>query len=177
LPKISWGPKALTKAFFRKFNPLESLKPKLRWEDYLSIIAILVSIGSIFLPWFKVDIASSFSGYRSNVDLGSFTGTYASGGIFALTASFSAAMMHLFRVRWAYIGGVLNLLLGVGYLTGWLNFHSQLLDSSKNLANLDYTLEPQYGLQIFIFASIFQIISLVQSQRAYQVSSQKKSLF
>lgn len=156
---------------------MEPLKPKLRWEDYLSIIAITVSIGSIFLPWFNVDITTNFSGYKSNVDLGNFTGTYAAGGIFALTASFSAGMMHFFRVRWAYLGGVLNLLLGVGYLTGWLSFHSQLLNSSNSLGKLEYTLEPQYGLQLFIFASIFQIISLIQSQRAFRVSSQKKTLF
>lgn len=156
---------------------MEPLKPKLRWEDYLSILAIMVSIGSIFLPWFNVDINTSFAGYQSGVDLGNFTGTYAAGGIFALTASFSAGMMHYFRVRWAFLGGVLNLLLGVGYLTGRLDFHNQLLDSSTSLEKLDYTLEPQYGLRLFIFATIFQIISLIQSQRAYRVSSQKKTLF
>ncbi|MFZ9694803.1 MAG: hypothetical protein ACO3AY_02905 [Chitinophagaceae bacterium] len=156
---------------------MEPLKPKLRWEDYLSITAILVTIGSIFLPWFKVDINTSFSGYQWGVDLGNFTGTYATGGIFALTTSFSAGIMHYFRVRWAFLGGVLNLFLGVGYLTGRLDFHNQLLDSSTNLGKFDYTLEPQYGLLLFIFASIFQIISLVQSQRAYRASLQKKTLF
>jgi hypothetical protein len=156
---------------------VEPPKHKLRREDYFSITAILVSIGSIFLPWFNVDVNTHFGGYKSGVDLGNYTGTYALGGLFALTASFSAGMMHFFRIKWAYLGGVLNLLVGVGYLTGWLSFHSQLLKHTDNLVKLDYTMEPQYGLHLFIFSSIFQIISLSQSQRAYRVSSQKENPF
>jgi len=156
---------------------LEPLKPRLLLEDYFSIIATLVSMGSIFLPWFTITISASFASYSSVVDLGNFSGTYITGGIIAITASITAGFMHFFRVKWAFLAGVANLLLGIGYLTGWLSFTSQLLDNSVTNGEVSYTMNPQYGIYLFVFASIFQIISLIQSQRAYQVSLQKEIPF
>lgn len=156
---------------------LEPLKPRGRLEDYFSVIATLVSIGSIFLPWFSINITAGFSEYRSGVDLGNFTGTYAMGGLFALTISIFIALLHFFRVRWAFMGGIVNLFLGLGYLTGWLSFTNQLLGDPSKMGQIAYKMEPQYGLQLFIFASIFQTISLTQSQRAYRESLQKENPF
>lgn len=156
---------------------LEPSRPRLLLEDYFSIIATLVSMGSIFLPWFNISIGTSFENYSSVVDLGIYTGTYITGGIIAITASITAGLMHFFRIKWAFVAGVANLLLGIGYLTGWLSFTSQLLDRSVTTGEVSYTMNPQYGIYLFIFASIFQIISLIQSQRAYQVSLQKGTPF
>lgn len=156
---------------------LEPLRPRLLLEDYFCIIATLVAMGSIFLPWFTINVNANFANYSSAVDLGNFTGTYASGGILALTASITAGFMHFFRIKWAFLGGVANLLLGIGYLTGWLSFTNQLLDNSIKTGEVSYTMNPQYGIYLFVFASVFQIISLIQSQRAYQVSLQKEIPF
>jgi hypothetical protein len=151
---------------------LEPLQPRLLVEDYFSIIATLIAIGSIFLPWFTIHVNANFANYSSGVELGSFTGTYATGGILALTASTTACFMHFFRIKWAFLGGVANLLLAIGYLTGWMNFASQLLHNTIKNGEVTYRMDPQYGLYLFLFASIFQIISLIQSQRAYRVFSQ-----
>jgi len=156
---------------------LEPSRPRLLLEDYFSIVATLVSMGSIFLPWFAINIKASFTNYSSVVDLGSFSGTYVTGGIFAILASISAGVMHFFRIKWAFIGGITNLLLGIGYLTGWLSFTSQLVDNSLAHSEVDYTMNPQYGIYLFVFASIFQVISLIHSQRAYQVFLQKENPF
>ena len=156
---------------------LEPTRPRLLLEDYFSIIATLVSMGSIFLPWFTIQINASFADYTSVVDLGNFTGTYITGGILAITASIIAGLMHFFRIKWAFLAGVANLLVGVGYLTGGLSFTNQLLDNSIKNGEVSYIMNPQYGIYLFVFASIFQIISLTQSQRAYQVSLQKEIPF
>lgn len=154
----------------------EPAKPNVRTDDYLPFLAILVSAGSIFLPWFQIDLSASYHIYQTSLDLGNFNGAFAVGGKVALVITSLAALMLFFRIRMAYLTGLLNLSLGGSYLIGWLDFSGQLLDKSGKIGTFCCQLNPQYGLYLFIFSSLFLAISLVQSERAYREFLQKENL-
>lgn len=154
----------------------EPAGPDLRLEDYLSYVAILASAGSVFLPWFQIDLYASYLVYQTSVDLGNFNGAFVFGGKLSLIISIFAALMLFFRLRMAYFAGIINLTLGVSYLTGWLDYSSHLLDKYGKIGTLHCNLNPQYGIYLFIFSSLFLAISLIQSERAYREFLRKESL-
>lgn len=145
--------------------------------NYIALAVSLITIITVFLPWFglktSVSIDSSgFGSYSANASAENIYGFMLTGGLFALLLTLVGSIMAFLRNRWSFIVGILNIIIGFGYVFGlfkaspfWggvdLNLNSNInvegYSSSMSIKTI-----AQLGLYLFTVASfVFTILSLL----------------
>jgi len=129
--------------------------------NYFGIVSAIIMAISIFLPWIKGSSSASFMGHSASYSTGGISGISLAGGILALLITIAGAILLYKQIKWAFLGGILNLLTGISYLTG-------LLGSSNSISGSGFSghssIDPQFGLIIFcISAILFTIACFVKT--------------
>ena len=84
--------------------PKEPVEIRLPKQDYLSLLAAMVAAGSVFFPWFNIEVVTSYSGYTNHQLYGAFKGTYVEGGWAGLSRSLFCVVMFFLLGISALIG-------------------------------------------------------------------------
>ena len=138
----------------RKFNvQKEPAVAGLQAEDYLSLLAAAVAAGSVFFPWFQVEVVTSRSGYTTFQQYGFFNGTYLEGGWAGLSLALCCLVTAFLKIKWGTLAGLCNVLIGLSYLLGWVDLSAKFLTADSSKSNAMLLAEPQTGLYLFIFSS------------------------
>lgn len=121
--------------------------------NYVVIIVSIIIVISVFLPWYEASSSSSF---------GDFNSSFSSGGILGLLLAFAGGFMALKNIKWAFITGVFNFFIGLGYMLGWFgSIGGVSYSSSYGGASAQASIDPQIGLYLFVIGSlIFAIFTL-----------------
>lgn len=125
----------------------------LRLEDYLCLLAAAVAAGSVFLPWFQIEITTAFEGNARHTPYGTFSGTFVEGGWAGLSLSLFGLVMLFLRIKWSGVPTFCNVLLGLGYLVGWIDLSEKIVANYSGNALVQ--IEPQAGLYMFVASSLF----------------------
>lgn len=142
----------------------EPVETSLSKQDYISLLAAMVAAGSVFFPWFNVEVITSHSGYANYQLYGTFKGTYVEGGWAGLSLSFFCIVMIFLRNKWGSLTGLCNVLIGLSYLLGWVDLSGKFLETSTNNALL--RVEPQNGLYLFIASSLVCSVLILRTRYA-----------
>lgn len=138
-------------------------------EEYLSLLAAAVAAGSVFFPWFQVEVVTSRSGYTTLQQYGFFNGTYLEGGWAGLSLALCCLVMAFLKVKWGTLAGLCNVLIGLGYLLGWVDLSAKFLTADFNKGNTMLLAEPQTGLYLFIFSSFACLMITFRTHYASRV--------
>jgi len=147
--------------------PKEPVEIRLPKQDYLSLLAAMVAAGSVFFPWFNIEVVTSYSGYTNHQLYGTFKGTYVEGGWAGLSLSLFCVVMIFLRNKWGSLTGLCNVLIGLSYLLGWVDLSSKFLATRKDNALL--LVEPQNGLYMFIVSSLVCSVLIIRTHYASRV--------
>lgn len=125
--------------------------------NYFAIIAAAVAAVSVFLPWVQASSSASFGDYHSSYTTGGISGISTGAGIVGLLVAIVGVYMTYKQLKWAYICGVINFLDGLSCMLGLSarGTFSSSLGGGSSSASID----PQYGLFIFIISSAVFVIA------------------
>ena len=130
--------------------------------NYIALIAAGLAAISVFLPWLEANSSLSFGNYSSSYSSGGVSGIAIGGGIWGLFVALGGLFLALKNNRWAFIAGVINVYIGVGYMLGWFSAGANSSFSYGNdvtgIGSARVSLDPQIGLYLFVFASIAFVI-------------------
>ena len=108
---------------------------------------------SVFLPWIEITSSISFGGFNSSITI---SGIKNGGGFFGLLVALAGGYMVFKKIKFAFIAGALNFLIGLGYMLGWFDGGGSYTSSLVGIS-----INPKFGLYLFILASIvFMIFTL-----------------
>lgn len=130
--------------------------------NYVVIIVSIIIVISVFLPWYEASSSSSFGDFNSSFSSGGISGISFGGGILGLLLAFAGGFMALKNIKWAFITGVFNFFIGLGYMLGWFgSIGGVSYSSSYGGASAQASIDPQIGLYLFVIGSlIFAIFTL-----------------
>jgi len=124
----------------------------LRLKDYVCLLAAAVAAGSVFLPWFKIEVAAISEGSARLTSYGTFKGTFVEGGWVGLSISLFSMVMLFLRVKWCLLAIPCNVLVGLGYLLGWIDLSKKI--PATNSGHEFIQVEPLTGLYLFVASSL-----------------------
>lgn len=142
---------------------VSSIKP----ADYITMLAVTVTAGSIFLPWFHVEVTTTFEGFVHHTPYGSFRGTFVEGGWLGLSFSLLSIVLLFLQIRWGVLGALCNALVGLGYLTGQIDLSKKFIAANAGSALMQ--VEPQSGLYLFVFSSLLSVVLILRTHYASRV--------
>lgn len=135
--------------------------------DYFILLVTSLTAGSIFLPWFQIEITTTFEGYATHNPYGSFRGTFVEGGWVGLSLALFSMILLFLRVRWSFWGGICNFLVGLSYLLGWVDLSKKFLPPQTTNALVH--VEPLTGLYLFIVSSLVSTLLIIRTHYASRV--------
>lgn len=136
----------------------------LRLKDYVCLLAAAVAAVSVFLPWFKIEAATiSESGARLT-SYETFKGTFVEGGWVGLSISLFSMVMLFLRVKWCLLAISCNVLVGLGYILGWVDLSKKILTNHSGHEILH--VEPQAGLYLFLVSSLLCSMLILRTHYA-----------
>lgn len=144
--------------------------------NYIALIAAGLSAIAVFLPWVEASSSASFGGYSANYSTGGISGILIGGGILGLLVALAGGFMALKNIKWAFIAGAVNFIIGLGYMLGWFgagvgaNFSYSFGDGSAKAS-----VDPQVGLYLFVIASLVFMIFSLKNLKAAKAESIKTS--
>jgi hypothetical protein len=128
--------------------------------NYFAIIAAAVAAVSVFLPWVQASSSASFGDYHSSYTTGGISGISTGAGIVGLLVAIVGVYMTYKQLKWAYICGVINFLDGLSCMLGWFGLSARgTFSSSLGGGSSSASIDPQYGLFIFIISSAVFVIA------------------
>jgi|SRR5690554_2650350 len=131
--------------------------------NYLAIVAAVIAVIAVFLPWVEGSSSASVGGYSASMSTGGVAGIQFGEGILALLIALSGGGMAFKNIKWSFIAGALNILIGIAYIFGWFNsLGGASMNSSYGGMSASSSIDPQYGLFIFILASLLFVISTLK---------------
>lgn len=137
----------------------------MRKVNYIALAAAGIAAVSVFLPWLEPIGTSSFGGVSSSYSLGEMPGISLGYGGIGLTMAVVGGFMAFKHIKWAFVAGIINVIDGLGYLLGWFNVSAESsynFSSSFGNASASTSITPQFGLYLFIIASIVFVIFTVK---------------
>jgi hypothetical protein len=138
--------------------------------NFLALISVGLSAISVFLPWLETSSAASFGEYNSSYSSGGISGIICGGGVFALLSALVGGYLALINSKWSAFPGILNLLNGLGYLFGWLGAGGRASYSSNfGGVSAKVSVNPQFGLYLFVFTSFLFVIFTLKNLQAIKV--------
>jgi hypothetical protein len=153
-----------------KFNvQKEPAEASRQSEDYLSLFAAAVAAGSVFFPWFHIELITSHSGYTNVQQYGNFNGTYLEGGWAGLTTACCCLIMTFLKLKWSALAGFFNVLIGLGYLLGWVDLSGKFLTADVTKGNAMLVVDPQTGLYLFLISSLAYLTLTIRIHYASRV--------
>ena len=119
---------------------------------------------SVFLPWVELSSSASYMGQNANYSSGGISGINFGGGIFGLLVAIAGCIMTFNKIKWTFVTGIITLFLGIAHVMGWMGTGNGISFSSDiEGAHLSAGIHPQYGLYIFIIASVIFIFASIIS--------------
>jgi hypothetical protein len=130
--------------------------------NFLALIAALISVLAVFLPWLEASSSASIGEYSANYSSGGISGISLGGGLFGLVVALTGGIMAFKHIKWSFAAGVINFTIGLGYILGWLNAGGDVSYSSGyGGASASASITPQIGIYIFVLSSLlFSIFTL-----------------
>ena len=133
--------------------------------NYPALITSILIIISVFMPWVEASCSASFMGQSANFTSGS-TGINFADGIFGILIAIIGGIMAYNRIKWTFLAGLLNSLVGIAHIFGW--FRSGY-SSSYGSASVNASIQPQIGLILFVlFSLIFLIFTIRYVSNIYK---------
>jgi hypothetical protein len=131
--------------------------------NYIAIIATVVVVISVFLPWVETSSSVSYQGYHGSYSSGGING-FASGiGIAGLLLGIMGGIMAFNRAKYSFVLGLVNVLCGLGDIFGWFSFNGGAsFSSSFGGGSVSAKINPQFGLILFVIASLVFTISTLK---------------
>ena len=122
------------------------------WAIFIAGIAAI----SVFLPWVEASSSVSFAGYHGAWSSGGISGIQIGYGVFGLLMSLVGGGIAFTGNKWASIFGFINCIDGIGYIAGWFNLNGNMsYNTSYGSGNVHAGVHPQFGIILFIIASLF----------------------
>ncbi|MEI6823771.1 MAG: hypothetical protein WCL51_17720 [Bacteroidota bacterium] len=125
--------------------------------NYLAIGAAVLTAISVFMPWIGVSMSTSIGGFNSSFQSQGVAGTHFGDAIIGLLIALGGGFMAFKNIKWSFIAGVINFLIGIAHMFGWIGE-----SGGFNSAYAEASIKPQYGLYIFVIASVLFVIATIK---------------
>jgi hypothetical protein len=133
--------------------------------NYVALVAAGIAAISVFLPWVEASSSARFGGFNSSWSSGGISGILLGGGIFGLLLALAGGFMAFKNIKWAFIFGVINFIDGLGYILGWFGAGvGGSFSSSYGGGRVKASFDPQFGLYLFVLASLVFVISTLKKK-------------
>jgi len=119
--------------------------------------AVAVTVISLFLPWLEVSASSGSSDVSVSFQPIIISGISIGYGIIGLLVALTGAYLAYKENKWTFLAGVFNFINGYGYLHKWFGAGTRDSGNYGDVTSRS-SVDPQYGIYVFIFASIAFII-------------------
>ncbi|MEI6822843.1 MAG: hypothetical protein WCL51_12985 [Bacteroidota bacterium] len=123
--------------------------------NYFAVAMAVITIISVFLPWAEASSNVSFGGYSGSYHSGGISGFLVGPGIIGLIVAIIGLIMAFNCVKWTFVIGILNFLIGIGYILGWFNAGGSVsYNSNFGSGHASASVNPMFGLFLFVIASV-----------------------
>ncbi|KXK40181.1 MAG: hypothetical protein UZ09_BCD002000447 [Bacteroidetes bacterium OLB9] len=131
--------------------------------NQIALVAAGIAALSVFLPWLEISSSASAGGYSANYSTGGISGITVGGGIWGLLVALIGGYMAYKNIKFTFIAGALNFIIGIGYIFGWFGASTGVnggfnYNSSYGNASAQASINPQFGLYLFVLASLVFMI-------------------
>jgi hypothetical protein len=142
--------------------------PHNRDQNYFALAAAAAMAIAVFLPWFTATCTTNILGVNNSFTSPAISGIDIKGGIAGLILAASGGLLTYLRISGPLLIGLINLIIGVGYILGWFtnidtNAFSSSISYGDYSAKFSIDLNPQIGIYIFIASSILFIVASFKS--------------
>lgn len=132
--------------------------------NYFAIGAAALAAISVFLPWVGVSMSTSIGGFNSSFQTQGVAGTHFGDAIIGLLIAIGGGFMAFKNIKWSFIAGVINFLIGIAHVFGWIGENGGF-----NSSFAEVSVKPQYGLYIFVLASISFVIATIKYLKTHKI--------
>ena len=132
-------------------------------KNIIGLIGSSLMIISIFLPWLSVKSSASFMGYSQSFESGGISGFSIGDAWLAFFVSIVGIVLSLKNIKWSAICGLVNLIIGLGFVMGWRTYNagtSVSFESSYGSASA--SVNVQIGIYLLLIGAAVLIISTVR---------------
>jgi hypothetical protein len=131
--------------------------------NYIAVVAAGIAAISVFLPWVEASSSATFMGQSASFSTGGISGiSLGGGGLFGLLLALAGGFMAFKGIKWTFLTGAVNALNGLGYMLGWFGTSSGASYSSS-YGSAKASVDPQFGLYIFLLSSIILAVSSIKN--------------
>ena len=123
-----------------------------------AVVWSCISIICVFFPWINSYGETTFCGFSINWPNGDVSGIFIFYGLLCLIMSIIGGVLTFIGKKWVGVFGLINCIVGIGYIAGWFDFSEYIeLNSTSVFFLSGYA--PKNGLLIFIICSFQFAIS------------------
>jgi len=142
------------------YEPKENL-------NFVALLAVAVSVISVFLPWFKYSTSANSSTYGLDFESEiAVTAISINTGFYTILFSLLGGFLAYKNFKWTFWPIFINFLIGLSYLFGLVGVGNV---GGVNLGNLEYNysfgdasfnsgFQPQFGLYLFCVSSLVFVL-------------------
>jgi hypothetical protein len=121
----------------------------------LAVIVAVVMAMSCFLPWVSTSSSVSFGGISGGLNSGGISGTYFGDGKLAFVIAVGAGIMAFRKMKWAATCGVVNIIIALLHIVGWIGATKGASYSMSNsYGHITAEIDIEYGLYVFLLTAI-----------------------
>jgi len=130
--------------------------------NYFGLVAAVLMIITVFLPWLGVNSSASIGGYGGAFSA-SVSGINLWGGIVGLILALVGGVLIFLKFRFTILSGLFNLIISVGYIFGWFLEEKYRMNVEVHYgeyggASASSSVDTQFGLYAFAVCSLLFII-------------------
>jgi hypothetical protein len=137
----------------------------LQTKDLIAMLAVAMTAGSVFFPWFHIALVKNQSTTPTFHSYGLYSGTFVEGGWAGLSLAIFCIMLIYLKIKWSGFLSIGNALIGVLYLFGGSDLTGKFISEESTKSQALLKVEPQAGLYFFIVCSLLSTALLFQKQR------------
>ena len=142
-------------------------------KNILGLVFAIIMVVSCFFPWIESSVTGNIGEYDSSFSSGGMSGIMLGYGIFGAIIGVVGAILAWIGFRFSFVIGAIGLLDGIALMVGWGTNEASF---SAEGFSTSVSLDPQWGLFLFIGSSFFYTLSaLIQLVENDHTSAKMKN--
>jgi hypothetical protein len=141
--------------------------------NYFGFISAIIMVIAVFMPWVAVNSSASVLGYSASFSSGGIGGINFGGGILGIFVAILGGFLIYNENKFSIIAGVFNFFIGISYVFGWFGVNgisgmSYSASYSGFGGSAKASIDPQYGLYLFVIGAIIFILASIKYLNKFQ---------